>query len=1786
MVDTSGWDGLPDVKIDDAAATSLATGCTNAAKLIRDQVSGRKTLTTDALQDFKGSFSVLFAQNQSTANSDGEEIATALDNIAKAVTYIQGIVPAENKRRQDARAWAERRKKDKSEITLSDLGGDEDPPEGPTSPPPPTMESAKSTSRETPQPGTGGGGGGGTSSARPQELRNFVTGVSGKITAMEGKSSSLEGLNNDFTAGFDWGTGEKSGVDGSSVYSALKQYHQLNQQDKTWVTTIAQAFEKAGGSGDMVTLSDAALANSLKEAGVQQSRLDIKVKQAEMYGISPTTGYSDDPVNAHTGNFVEPESDLSFPGGCASLELTRMYNSFDRAGGAFGPGWSSWTEVRLVLESESASFVRPDGREVVFPRLGAGWDRAANEPAWLERDEAADELRVTDNDGETWRFDAAGRVLSRDRGAGTMVGFVHSEGRLVRLEHERGRHIELTWDGDRVVAATTGDGQAVAYRYDDQQRLIAADGESGERTYRWGESGLIEAVVDADGVVEVENTYDEQGRVTRQRSPHGRISRYTYLPGNVTEVADLDGTRANTWIHDARGRLIGLVDSDGNRQSTSYDQHGNPVLVTAVDGSVIVREFDERSRIVREVLPSGADVSFEYDDADRVVRVVPQEGSEVRYAYDGGSRNPSMILDPEGGETRLEWSSCLLTRVIDPTGVELHFGYDEFGDLVSMTNAVGDTARLEHDDAGRVTAAITPRGNRTTYTHSPAGLTSRRDPDGALWRYERTAAGRLVAIVDPTGARSSVEYAEDGEPSRQIDPLGRAVSERRDDLGNLAALTLPDGSTWRFTHDALSRLTSTTTPDGHTWRQEYDAGGDDIVVSDPLGNRTHVAARNGSNGSSLVTRDDAGIATERFDPLGRLVRADDVAGSSAMAVYDRCGRPVELLDEEGALTKIERDPAGRPVAVTDPTGRVTRYEYDACGRRTVIVDPGGARTTIQYNADSLPVRCIHPTGEVGWIDYDECMRVTASFTPGVGSTRVRYDEAGRVVEIRDSASGLRRFSYDAAGQLVSATNGNGGVTRFEYDVRGRAVRLVDPLGHATMREFDEMDRCVAETDPLGRTTTAGYDPLGRQLWQQDPAGRRIEWRYDAVGRLIEILADGESIGSWAWDVRGRQVDITDHTRPDGKTVMHRRSFNRRGQLMLQTRGDQRMAWTYDAAGRRTSLTLPSADRIDYRYDAAGRIATVDHPLLGRATFEHDESGRLVTAMAGELSQSWTWTDGFVTGHTTVDAAGSARTTVERDESGRVHAIEQDGTRQTFEYDAAHQLVRQVFDGLPTTWRYDLSGRIVTETTTNDRHEFVHDAAGQLVSVTGSDGVTAHEYDAVGRRTATTRPDGGTTELSWTTTGWLSSIVHALDDDSWRTELHVDATGELAGIDGAAVFWDSAESYAPGLVQVGSTPVVAAGALTGVGGQWLAAGWRAERGLGTDAWSTAAGPVDISVPGMPEGLGITTSGDLTVGHLEWLRARVYDPSARGFLSVDPLDPVIGAGWAGNPYSYAGNDPLHAVDPTGLKPVSAADLAAANEPSWLEKTGSFIAKHKDWIIGGVAVVGGGLLMATGVGGPAGAMLMSFGADVLIQKATTGEVNYKQAAVSGLAGGAGFVASKGLTIGGKAVVMSAKAKNWSTATKAVWQGGVGMAEGYSYQVAGGAEPLSKQAVFGGLAGGATGGFGQHADDLGKTAGNAVQSRMLKGVEEQMWGTRWVTKGAAWVGGHSTDHLVRGTYKGTLDASGEFVKQVTDDTPGVDYGKVGGKAVGSGLAKPLPTGWSSPVGRGLSAAADGAMS
>ncbi|MCS6573783.1 DUF6531 domain-containing protein [Curtobacterium flaccumfaciens pv. flaccumfaciens] len=1120
------------IEFDDATADALKSSLTASADAISGQKASRQSYVTTASQEFRGHFSQLFTQNAGTASSDATNIVDALETIAGWIDTMKAAAADERARRKTAREWQEREDdRNGFQDFLNDSFHYDPMPTVENEPAPKFDPPAVTTKpRETPNPGAGGGGGG-TSSARPADLRSFATGSSTLNRALDGKPGALRGKLADFATKCSW-----AHIDAGSVVTAFEQWIGANDQDVTWANTVADAFAAAGGEGAVSTVADSALAAALAAAGVSQTRTDLQFEPPTAYGAQPTTGFSMDPVNTTTGNFLEPEFDLAFTGASAALQVTRMYNSLDQHVGLFGPGWASILETRLLLDDEGASFVGADGRQVRFPRDGEGWARGVGENRWLAAE--GDRLVVRDNQGERIDFSLSGLWLGQRGGAGTAVRVERdSDDVVVRLVHERGRAVDIDHVDGRVAVLRASDGRRVEYGYDERGRLVSVTDAVGTRTYGWNDDDLITTVTSAAGVVEVDNTYDAQCRVVEQISPHGRTVRFAYLPGRVTVVSDHDGSRSNSYIADAKGRLVGVIDSDDRRQSMSYDRHGNLVSATERDGSVTVHAYDDRGRKTRTVTPSGGDLTYGYDDQDRVTTVVTEAGAVVTYEYVGDDRDPSVIVDPVGGRTELSWDGGLLRQVVDPTGVRIELEYDAFGELVATTNALGDTARVERDAAGRPTAAISPTGARTEYRYDAAGLLeSRQDADGAVWRFEHAAGGRISAVIGPLGARTEYTYSPDGELHTVTDPLGRTTTRTYDDQANLARLEMPGGADWTFAHDALSRLQAVTDPTGATWSREYDVNGRLSSVVDPTGVRQDFSEDAKTGVASL--RDAFDAVTVQFDAYGRPVESASDEFGSELVTYDAAGRPVELVDGEGGLTRIERDLAGRVISLTTPSGVRATYEYDLCGRPSAATDPSGARTVLEYDAHSRVVRWTLPTGDTEQVVYDAVGRVVARTTPGSGTSRFRYDAAGRLVSVHDARYGRRRFRYDASGQLAATVNGLGGVTTFAHDERGRLTTVTDPTGGVTTRTYDDADGITSVTDPLGRTTTAAYDAAGRQVGQTDPDGHTVTWSYDAAGRQRDVGVDGVVQFELRRDALGRTLTVTDHTRGAGRSVEH------------------------------------------------------------------------------------------------------------------------------------------------------------------------------------------------------------------------------------------------------------------------------------------------------------------------------------------------------------------------------------------------------------------------------------------------------------------------------------------------------------------------------------------------------------------------------------------------------------------------------------------------------------------------
>ena len=1444
---------MPDVQFDDGASDNLRNALNSAADTIETQQGGRDGLFDTARDKFEGKYAHDFHMCHVQLANNSANVVAMLRYGAKLVDYIKECAHVENENRKKAREWENRNGLQQTwdGVVLNKHRPDYAP--NPSKPAEPGSAPQRDVNAGAPDAS------GGTSSAIPENLDGYNTACVSYDNEAGLKHTDITNALNTYTSSCHHGS-----LDISETINSMAGWLQQSNQVNTWVSGVAQDFRDAGsGTGNIKTVSNAYLDQRMQERGTGAPQVQkIEVHPAQVTGEIPTSGFANDPVNVATGNFIEPETDLSFPGTFArNLNLKRMYNSLavtnsqDIPSGVFGIGWSSTLDQRLEFDADKASWFTADGRILTFAREGEGFARASGEAWWLTKAEPGSDAYariealqretqqqlknsrgldesavqaftqepfywiVMNNAHESFGFSASGDWMSATDGhpSNTVVAFRDAQGQVTDLVHPGSqRGIRVNYEAlvqsteapeYRPISAytynTTGTEadtplMAAEYSYEGEH-LTSVTTNAGVRSYTHTDAGLIREVINANGIVEVTNTYDELGRVVHQLTEYGREVSYTYTPSLVTIVADAEtGDNSNLWTSDSKGRLIGITATDGSRQTMRYDSFGNRVGITERDGSRTARVFDNRGRLKRERTPEGTDYTYGWDEHDRITGVSVRDARDPRnlgtpmtvsYEYaDSVNPNPSAVIDADGAQTLYDWDDRgLLTRVTDPTGVSTTFEYDAYGDLVLVTNGAGNTTTLIRDDHGRVIGVIDPLGRRGTATYNSSGaLASIENADGARWTFAYPefaveslpslvrnstntswSRGNLpISVTDPYGATIRFTYNAGGEIASVTNPLGHTTEGTFDTWGNLVGLTTASGAVWNYVYDGLSQLVEATDPSGAVTRYSYDLNGELSSVTDATGVeiKRRVDRQRGIEeiadafSSSFIHTDIFGRVTseqKRARGGSSVTKKTDV--ESEFITYDAAGRPVEILDAAGGLTRCERDGAGRVLRVISAEGRIETYDYDAAGRVishavgldaperytdeagvSRVVEPSAwAITRLEYDAASQIIKRINPDGTVEKITYDVCGRVTG-VEAGVRVASYEYDLCGRLIGVRDSSFGQRRFKYDAAGQIIQATDGLGFRTHFSYTATGQVCRVVDATGQVTDYEYDAIDRLVRVIKAAGTDDESvqeyAYDAAGRLIRAHDGV-REYTHTYDyaAGGRLSHTCVDGVKAAEFGVEDQGRTVWVRDYASAqaleagasEDAFVQHRFVYDARGLLMERSRSGV----ITDTAG------------------ASSGTADVDAQVQALNTFTN--------------TGAYTLTLGYdADGYRTRMVTPYGETAIAHDGAGRVASIsraDQDAHRESpaaqYSYDAMGRLIRAQLGDILSRWEFDSESGLVCsyshENTAKadsvERTEVIRDEQGRIVGLDSADGLVVYTYDAAGQLTGSR---SGDLEFEW------------------------------------------------------------------------------------------------------------------------------------------------------------------------------------------------------------------------------------------------------------------------------------------------------------------------------------------------------------------------------------------------------------------------------------------------------
>ncbi|MFI1399795.1 putative T7SS-secreted protein [Streptomyces sp. NPDC020681] len=471
-------------------------------------------------------------------------------------------------------------------------------------------------------------------------------------------------------------------------------------------------------------------------------------------------------------------------------------------------------------------------------------------------DERGHLASVTDTLGAvtTVRCDAAGLPLAVTDPLGGITRYERDAfGRPTRITDPLGAATLLRWtaDGD-LCGRTAPDGATDSWTYDGEGNCTEHT-DAADRTTRFEYThfDVLAARTDPDGARH-EYAHDAELRLTQVTNPQGLTWSYSYDPaGRLTSETDFD-ERTVSYALNAGGQLTARTTPLGETISYERDRLGQ-VIRRDVAGDVTTYAYDPAGRLVQAAGPGG-ELVHTYDRCGRV-KTELADGRATTYAYDAAGRRTRRVT-PTGRLTTYGYDAAGRPTHLTTGGHRVSFTHDRAGR--ELERAFGDTLTLAStwDAAGRLSTQHLTAGTRTlnrrSYTYRADGyLNALDDALRGSHRFDLDAGGRVTKVTaagwtetyayDAAGNQTSASWAEGhsgadalGERSYSGTRVLRAGANRyeHDGAGRLVQRTKTRLSkkpaTWRYSYNADNELAAVTTPDGTLWRYRYD----------PLGRRT------------------------------------------------------------------------------------------------------------------------------------------------------------------------------------------------------------------------------------------------------------------------------------------------------------------------------------------------------------------------------------------------------------------------------------------------------------------------------------------------------------------------------------------------------------------------------------------------------------------------------------------------------------------------------------------------------------------------------------------------------------------------------------------------------------------------------------------------------------------------------------------------------------------------------------------------------------------------------------
>ena len=729
------------------------------------------------------------------------------------------------------------------------------------------------------------------------------------------------------------------------------------------------------------------------------------------------------------------------------------------------------------------------------------------------------------------------------------------------------------------------------------------------------------------------------------------------------------------------------------------------------------------------------------------------------------------VEDGKGNVASLTTYKYDETTPVATSGLPEHVAAGGPGNLTTVTQYTAATTSLvtkaTYEDTGNVLTVTSPNGQASyaydSATHvylqtatPPTPLSGVSLPNSATYD---AASGAATSITDPNG--NSVKY-------KSFDPFLRPAEIDNPDGGKALFTYTPTQITEQVYQsasvyatvgklfDAYGRPSRSALANGQGTNPYYQQD----TCYDANGNGSFVSYGYQSTGFGTAPVCSGSGDTYSHDVLGRLTKILHADASKTSVTYNYTGRTRRLIDENGVARLSQFDGLGRTTNVCEissnssmpnsgspvacgmdiaATGFLTNYAYNLSAHQTTVTQGAQTRNFINdwlerpislqepeasapttyayvYNSTGLLITRTRPTAN----------QANASVTT---TTQTQYDSLGRPVSVQykdgtapSSTTVPKYFVWDVPASWVESSE--------QTNLKGR---LSNPW------------RPAASGAPSGSGTIFGYDSMGRVIAQTNcmPTGcgnasadHTINYTYNLAGMLTSE-GDGNPGDTYTYG-RSYAGEITSITSAfsDAKNpanIISAQNNQVFGPASVSYGNGLAAAYSYDPLGRinggwlcgGSSQTNCTGGTSIYNYSLSSvgtQVKSLQDSVLGQSsTFGYDEFNRLTSkTVAGNASANLGWT---------YDRYGNRW--AQNGSPAPSYSFTAANNHSTFAYDA---LGNVTYDGFHH-YTYDADNNVIS-VDGGSTATYTYDALNQRIGVNAQRGNFEHVFDVMGRRAST------------------------------------------------------------------------------------------------------------------------------------------------------------------------------------------------------------------------------------------------------------------------------------------------------------------------------------------------------------------------------------------------------------------------------------------------------------------